>query len=73
MTAFPKIIHDGMGFAISNWKHAWAVPRLGQFGVVSATGIETILMELALVTAGDNLGQIMKFFRQTVIPTPLLM
>jgi len=43
MTAFPKIIQGGMGVAISNWKLARAVSRLGQLGVVSGTGIETIL------------------------------
>lgn len=32
-----------MGVAISNWKLARAVSRLGQLGVVSGTGIETIL------------------------------
>ena len=43
MKAFPKIIQGGMGVAISNWKLARAVSRLGQLGVVSGTGIETIL------------------------------
>ena len=41
--SFPKIIQGGMGVAISNWKLARAVSRLGQLGVVSGTGIETIL------------------------------
>ena len=43
MMEFPKIIQGGMGVAISNWKLARAVSRLGQLGVVSGTGIETIL------------------------------
>lgn len=43
MMSFPKIIQGGMGVAISNWKLARAVSRLGQLGVVSGTGIETIL------------------------------
>lgn len=43
MIAFPKIIQGGMGVAISNWTLARAVSRLGQMGVVSGTGIETIL------------------------------
>ena len=42
MNAFPKIIQGGMGVAISNWSLARAVSRLGQLGVVSGTGIETI-------------------------------
>jgi NAD(P)H-dependent flavin oxidoreductase YrpB (nitropropane dioxygenase family) len=41
--AFPKIIQGGMGVAISNWRLARSVSRLGQLGVVSGTGIETIL------------------------------
>jgi len=41
---FPKIIQCGMGVAISNWKLARAVSRPGQLGVVSGTGIETILV-----------------------------
>lgn len=41
--SFPKIIQGGMGIAISSWKLARAVSRLGQLGVVSGTGIETIL------------------------------
>lgn len=40
---FPQIIQGGMGVAISNWKLARAVSRLGQLGVVSGTGIETVL------------------------------
>jgi NAD(P)H-dependent flavin oxidoreductase YrpB (nitropropane dioxygenase family) len=43
MTTFPSIIQGGMGVAISNWKLARTVSQLGQLGVVSGTGIETIL------------------------------
>jgi len=43
MTEFPKIIQGGMGVAISNWTLARAVSRLGQLGVVSGTGVETVL------------------------------
>jgi NAD(P)H-dependent flavin oxidoreductase YrpB (nitropropane dioxygenase family) len=43
VTSFPQIIQGGMGVAISNWKLARAVSRLGQLGVVSGTAIETIL------------------------------
>lgn len=43
MTALPQIIQGGMGIAVSNWKLAQAVSRLGQLGVVSGTGIETVL------------------------------
>lgn len=37
------IIQGGMGAAISDWRLANAVARAGQFGVVSGTGIDTIL------------------------------
>lgn len=43
---FPKIIQCGMGVEISNWKLARAVSRPGRLGVVSGTGIETILVRL---------------------------
>ena len=41
--AYPSIIQGGMGAAVSNWRLARAVSMLGQLGVVSATGIDTVL------------------------------
>ncbi|MCI0184513.1 nitronate monooxygenase [Sulfoacidibacillus ferrooxidans] len=41
---WPEIIQGGMGVAISNWKLARAVSRTGQLGVVSGTGIDTVLL-----------------------------
>ena len=38
----PWLIQGGMGVAISNWRLARAVARLGQIGVVSGTAIETV-------------------------------
>ena len=38
----PKIIQGGMGIAVSNWRLAWAVSRLGQLGVVSGTALDQI-------------------------------
>lgn len=40
---WPMIIQGGMGVAISNWRLAKAVSRLGQLGVVSGTGLNRVL------------------------------
>lgn len=42
--ALPSIIQGGMGVAVSNWRLARAVSRLDQLGVVSGTGIDTVLV-----------------------------
>ncbi len=39
----PKLIQGGMGVAISDWRLAKAVSKLGQLGVVSGTGISRVL------------------------------
>ena len=39
----PPIIQGGMGVAVSDWRLANAVSRLGQLGVVSGTAIGTVL------------------------------
>ncbi len=40
----PTIIQGGMGVAVSNWRLARAVSTYGQMGVVSGTGIDTVLV-----------------------------
>lgn len=40
----PRIIQGGMGVAVSNWVLAKAVSSLGELGVVSGTGIDTVLL-----------------------------
>lgn len=40
----PTIIQGGMGAGISTWRLARAVARLGQLGVVSGVGLDTILV-----------------------------
>ena len=40
----PLIIQGGMGVAVSNWRLARAVSSLGQLGVVSGTGIDTVFV-----------------------------
>jgi nitronate monooxygenase len=39
---FPTIIQGGMGIAVSNWRLASAVSRLGQLGVVSGTALDQV-------------------------------
>lgn len=43
MSPLPKIIQGGMGVAVSNWRLAQAVSRLGQLGVVSGTALDQVL------------------------------
>ena len=43
-SALPRIIQGGMGVGVSNWRLARAVSRHGQLGVVSGTGIDTVLV-----------------------------
>lgn len=40
----PRIIQGGMGAAVSDWRLARAVAACGQLGVVSGTGIDTVLV-----------------------------
>ncbi|MCS6835509.1 MAG: nitronate monooxygenase [Anaerolineae bacterium] len=51
-----KIIQGGMGVSVSSWRLANAVSRLGQLGVVSGTGIGTVLA--ARLAQGDQGGHI---------------
>ena len=46
-----KIIQGGMGAAVSSWKLASAVAKLGQLGVVSGTGLPVLLARQ--LQAGD--------------------
>ncbi len=39
---FPRIIQGGMGAAVSNWRLARAVSRLGHLGVVSGTALDQV-------------------------------
>src|SRR6478735_5948030 len=47
----PVIIQGGMGVAVSNWRLARAVSRLGELGVVSGTLLAVILARR--LQAGD--------------------
>lgn len=43
-TALPTVLQGGMGVAVSGWRLAREVSRRGQLGVVSGTGIDTVLV-----------------------------
>ncbi len=58
-----KIIQGGMGVAVSNWRLASAVSRLGQLGVVSGTGLAVVFVRrLQLGDPGGNLRRAMAAF-----------
>ncbi len=40
----PQIVQGGMGVAVSSWRLARRVAELGEFGVVSGTGIDTVVV-----------------------------
>lgn len=44
MQAIPKLIQGGMGIGVSDWRLARAVASLGQLGVVSGTGLDTVFV-----------------------------
>ncbi|WP_291424471.1 nitronate monooxygenase [Deinococcus sp.] len=44
VTTLPRIIQGGMGVAVSDWRLANAVSRTGELGIVSGTGIDTVLV-----------------------------
>lgn len=54
----PLIIQGGMGAAVSDWRLANAVARTGQLGVVSGTGIDTVLVRR--LQDGDPGGHIQR-------------
>lgn len=56
----PLIIQGGMGVAVSSWPLARAVSRRGQLGVVSGTGIDTIVTRL--LQRGDPGGHLRRAF-----------
>jgi nitronate monooxygenase len=62
----PKIIQGGMGIAISNWRLANAVSRVGQLGVVSGTGLDVVLARR--LQDGDLGGDIRRALHAFPIP-----
>ena len=43
MNEYPVLIQGGMGAAVSNWRLAQTVARMGQLGVVSSVALDIIL------------------------------
>ena len=59
----PTIIQGGMGAGVSGWPLARAVSKAGQLGVVSGTGIDTILTRrLQMGDPGGHMRRGMKSF-----------
>jgi NAD(P)H-dependent flavin oxidoreductase YrpB (nitropropane dioxygenase family) len=62
----PLIIQGGMGAAISNWRLARAVSLKGQLGVVSGTGIDSVLARR--LQDGDPGGDLRRAMARFPIP-----
>jgi NAD(P)H-dependent flavin oxidoreductase YrpB (nitropropane dioxygenase family) len=62
----PLIIQGGMGAAVSNWFLARAIALRGQLGVVSGTGIDTVLVRR--LQDGDIGGHMRRAMAQFPIP-----
>jgi len=62
----PLIIQGGMGAAVSNWFLARATALRGQLGVVSGTGIDTVLIRR--LQDGDSGGHMRRAMAQFPIP-----
>jgi nitronate monooxygenase len=62
----PIIIQGGMGVAVSNWRLARAVARMGEMGVVSGTALATILARR--LQAGDLGGDMRRALAHFPIP-----
>ena len=63
MTGDPLIIQGGMGVAVSDWRLARAVSSEGQLGVVSGTGIDTVLVRrLQLGDPGGHMRRALEAF-----------
>ena len=66
MSNLPTIIQGGMGAAVSNWRLANAVSRLGQLGVVSGTALDLILARR--LQDGDPGGHMRRGLEQFPVP-----
>lgn len=66
MGNLPTIIQGGMGAAVSNWRLARAVSRLGQLGVVSGTALDLIFARR--LQDGDLGGHMRRGLDQFPIP-----
>ncbi|CAN5520321.1 nitronate monooxygenase [soil metagenome] len=62
----PKIIQGGMGVAVSSWQLARAVSSQGQLGVVSGTGLDTVLVRR--LQLGDPGGHVRVALKHLPMP-----
>jgi nitronate monooxygenase len=62
----PKLIQGGMGVAISDWRLAKAVSKLGQLGVVSGTGISRVFASRLM--DGDLSGNVRRALANFSLP-----
>jgi nitronate monooxygenase len=62
----PAIIQGGMGVAVSSWRLANAVSRLGQLGVVSGTGVDTVCVRR--LQQGDLGGHVRRALAAFPVP-----
>ncbi len=62
----PIIIQGGMGVAVSNWRLARAVSQFGQFGVVSGTALDVVLVRRLQI--GDPGGHVRRAAEHFPIP-----
>lgn len=62
----PQIIQGGMGVAVSDWRLARTVALAGQLGVVSGTGIDTVLVRR--LQDGDPGGHMRRVMARFPIP-----
>jgi nitronate monooxygenase len=67
MSVLPTIIQGGMGVGISSWTLAHAVSSCGQLGVVSGTGLDTVLMRR--LVDGDPGGHYRRAMKSFPLPS----
>jgi NAD(P)H-dependent flavin oxidoreductase YrpB (nitropropane dioxygenase family) len=64
--SLPRIIQGGMGLAVSNWRLARSVAAAGQLGVVSGTGIDSVLVRR--LQDGDLCGSMRRAMARFPMP-----
>lgn len=62
----PVVIQGGMGVAVSNWRLARAVARLGQLGVVSGTALDVV--HARRLADGDPGGHLRRAYEHFPVP-----
>lgn len=62
----PRVIQGGMGVAVSDWRLASAVARLGQLGVVSGTALDVV--HARRLNDGDPGGHLRRAYARFPVP-----